>query len=159
MYTRIKVQWQRDGMTLNLGIKLCCNSESRETLVGQLNVILADKTALGSFSVLPWPSCCPSAAACCLLDGGNAIVCGTLCVSDPWSSPGQKENLQIKRLLSLFLFVWLLFNADLPNLVHEMIPQAVVLAHLKECGSRHKGLKGSGGRAAHFATKEHIPCN
>lgn len=37
----------------------------------------------------------------------------------------------------MFLFVSLLFNTDLPNLVHEMTPQAVVLAQLNECGSRH----------------------
>lgn len=56
------------------------------------------------------------------------------------------------------------FNADhLANLFHEMIPLAVVMAHLNECGSRQKGLKGSEGRSdtyeANFATKEHVPCN
>lgn len=132
----------------------------RERVLGQLNIIFPDKTALGSSSALPWSNCCPSAAVCCFLDGGNAIVCWILCVSDLWYNPGQKEKTPgEKGFCSCLLFVCLLFSTDLPNLVHEMIPQAVVLAHLNECGSRHKGLKGGGGRAAHFATKEHIPCN
>lgn len=142
-------------------LELNCDVIDRERLLGQLNIIFIDKTALRSSSALPWPDCCPSAAVCCLLDGGNAIVFWTLCISDPWYNPEQKEKHQEKKgfVLGFFLFVCLLFSTDLPNLVHEMIPQAVVLAHLNKCGSRHKGLKGGGGRAAHFATKEHIPWN
>lgn len=83
VYPRIKVQWQRDRMNISFGMRPCCNVDYRERLVGQLNVIFADKTALGSFSALPWPSCCPSAGACYLLDSGNTILCGMLRVWGP----------------------------------------------------------------------------
>lgn len=78
----------------------------RERVLGQLNIIFPDKTALGSSSALPWSNCCPSAAVCCFLDGGNAIVCWTLCVSDLWYNPGQKEKHQEKKA---FVLVYCLF--------------------------------------------------
>lgn len=116
---------------------------------------------------LPWEVslCCPDPAAASaqqfavsLMEAMQLFV--EHCVSQTLDTVhGKKKTSRKKRLLSLFLFVCSLFNADLPNLIHEMIPQVVVLAHLNECGSRHKGLKGSGGRAAHFSTKGHIPCN
>jgi len=40
-------------MNISFGIQCYSKPDSRERLVGQLNVIFADKIALGSFSALP----------------------------------------------------------------------------------------------------------
>lgn len=82
-------------------------------LWGQLNIIFADKTALRSSSALPWPGCCPSAAVCSLLEGGSAIVCGTLCASDPWYNPGQKEKHHEKKAFVLVFCLFVCFSAQI----------------------------------------------